>query len=160
MMPQPSTPERISSVLPSSSFDIEMEAAISCRVNVDGTQEPGRVLNALGRSILGVNLSGYTLKPNYATAICETDEFVKRAKIDDSINDRIICKICYINEYDTLLVPCGHMICGKCWDKIQTLRKIRLLEYGLTKRQITLKLKKKHCQICKTLVTSTQKPFF
>lgn len=34
---------------------------------------------------------------------------------DESVNDSRLCTICYLNEYNTVFLPCGHvMACAKC----------------------------------------------
>lgn len=39
--------------------------------------------------------------------------------IENSKNDKLLCKICYDNVIDILITPCNHLIlCSECYDKI------------------------------------------
>lgn len=39
----------------------------------------------------------------------------KNQKENVKLNDSRLCKICYVNEYNTVFLPCGHILaCAKC----------------------------------------------
>ncbi len=62
------------------------------------------------------------------------DEPTQLPEIDDSdqegysalgrsYQERLTCPVCYINEVNTALLPCGHLLCSSCAQRIQNYNK-------------------------------------
>lgn len=49
-----------------------------------------------------------------------TDESHVSNNNNDIDNDNLLCKICYKNELNTALIPCGHIVCVECAGSIAT----------------------------------------
>jgi vacuolar-type H+-ATPase subunit I/STV1 len=42
----------------------------------------------------------------------------KKTVISEYNNNKLLCSICYINDIDIAIVPCGHTFCGKCTEQM------------------------------------------
>ena len=61
--------------------------------------------------------------------------------------NKILCSICFDNICDKLIIPCGHLICSSCYDKLKT----------TNRRRIYNQLK---CHLCRSVIQKTQKIYF
>lgn len=108
--------------------------------NTEPTVEP--VLNALGRKLLAIKYNKYT-----------------EIQSNVEVPEKIVCKVCFAREYDTMFVPCNHLICNECWVTLKD-HKYKELKEIYTLRVATMKMKKITCPFCKQIVLSVHKPFF
>lgn len=69
------------------------------------------------------------------------------------------CKICFENEANIRLDPCGHILCEICLNKIYELRMIKLRERYNSERLIKNKLKI-DCYKCRALILNKHKIFY
>lgn len=51
-----------------------------------------------------------------ASSALSFDGVITSTQKADLPPDNSLCKICSKSKKDTVLVPCGHMICSNCWD--------------------------------------------
>lgn len=44
----------------------------------------------------------------------------QKVDVDDvKLNDKTVCKICYLKEYDIVFIPCGHVACSGCSESME-----------------------------------------
>lgn len=56
-----------------------------------------------------------SLKEAPSTSIDQHTESSEKSDEEEEKKDSKLCKICYVNEYNTIFLPCGHVIaCAKC----------------------------------------------
>ena len=48
----------------------------------------------------------------------ENNTEIAKKFIDNGMNDRVTCKICYTNTVNTCINTCGHLFCGKCLNNL------------------------------------------
>jgi hypothetical protein len=61
--------------------------------------------------------------------------------------NKFMCSICFDNICDKLIIPCGHLICSQCYEKLRTTNHRRM--YNQLK-----------CHLCRGLINRVQKIYF
>lgn len=75
----------------------------------------------------------------------------------EEIDNKIVCKICFENESDIELIPCGHSLCQKCLKHIYELKEKQLKLKYKSKRLIAEKTKQIQCPKYRQNVRYTNK---
>ena len=65
------------------------------------------------------------------------------------LQNKPLCPICFTNNLDTVLIPCGHTLCYECYDKIQSRHE------NLEDEATTL-----NCAICRNPIDFEQRIYF
>lgn len=45
------------------------------------------------------------------------------SKLEEELEDSQTCSICFVEKKNTALIPCGHLLCAGCTNKIWNSRK-------------------------------------
>ena len=48
----------------------------------------------------------------------ETNQDIAKKFVDNGMNDKVTCKICYTNKVNTCINPCGHLFCDMCLNNL------------------------------------------
>lgn len=106
-------------------------------------------LNSLGKKLLSIDKS--------------YEHFLKKPalqEMDDADKDgKSTCKICFANEANIRLDPCGHLLCEKCIAMIYDMEKTKLKERYVSDRIINKKIKL-NCHKCRSIVLNKHKIFY
>lgn len=108
-------------------------------------------LNACGKKLLSID-------DKYKHFLEVSEQQNEEENLPDFEN-KTVCKICFTNEAETRLDPCGHILCENCINMIRNMEREKLKLKYQSKRIIENKLKI-NCFKCRTSVKSTQKIFY
>ena len=58
------------------------------------------------------------LVDNKFVELFETNQELAKKFVDNGMNDKVTCKICYTNKVNTCINPCGHLFCNMCLNNL------------------------------------------
>lgn len=109
-------------------------------------------LNALAKKLLVVDKK-YEHLLNTTQTERENNVDIK------DFENKILCKICFDNEANIRLDPCGHILCEKCVNMMLEMKRTKLREENNSERIIERKLKI-NCFKCRTIIQKRDKIFY
>lgn len=108
-------------------------------------------MHSLSKDIIS-NKKIVSLKKEYINEYKEIQKYIHLIRVLNNFNTSNICPLCFTNQVDHFMNPCGHTFCKECLKKTFNKDDTTLYEIG---RNIHV-----HCLICRDVVQKLHKLYF